>query len=251
MPPSTKKDITTIDPDSNLPIVKLTGYRALDADPKKLKAVFAENMAGGMSESDFDRVIVPSGGGITWEVPSLKDGVKTTDELIGVMVYYRDTRAYWQNSFDKSGGGSPPDCSSIDLVLGIGKPGGQCHVCPLAQFGSAEKGRGQACKQMRQIYFLMPNSLWPVVVTAPPTSVNIMRNFNMRLSGALIPYHSITMSLSLEKDKNADGITYGKIVPKAVGRIHQDNIGTVEGIREMLKQALKRTDSFQIINEPS
>jgi hypothetical protein len=246
------KAVAKIDPDSQLPLVQLTGYRALDADPEMIKEVLRENMDSGVTEFDLDRVSVPSGGGTAWEVPTLS-GPKNMDAIEGVMVWYRDARAYWEQSYDLSGGGSPPDCSSTDLVVGTGKPGGDCNKCPLAQFGSAEKGKGQACKQMRQIYMLREDSVLPTVITAPPTSLRAMRNFNMKLSGSLVPYYGVTVQLKLEKDKNENGIEYAKIQPKAISRLNEEQFEQVKGIRQALIGTLDGVDlsprDYQAVND--
>lgn len=232
------KEIAKIDEDSKLPIVKLSGYRALDADPERVTQILKENLAGGITEFDLERVKVPSGGGTAWEVPTL-EGPKNVDEITGVMIWYRDARTYWNKPFDE-GGSAPPDCSSSDTVTGIGTPGGACQTCPLSQFGSADKGQGQACRQIRQLFILMPDSIFPMVITAPPTSLRAMKNYSMKLSGALVNYFDVTTTLTLEKDKSADGIVYAKIVPKAVSRLTAEQSEAITLFREPLIDTLKK-----------
>ena len=231
-------ELATIDQDSGLPLVALSGYRALDAEPEMIKEILKENISSGLTEFDLDRVKVPSGGGTVWEEPTL-EGIRNTESITGIIIWYRDSRAYWKVGFDDSGGGSPPDCSSVNSDVGIGDPGGRCSSCPLSQFGTAEHGKGQACKQVRQIFMLRPASIIPMVITAPPTSLKGIRNYMMRLSGRMVPYYGVTTRLMLEKDKNQDGITYGKIIPEAVERLDEDQFKKIQGIRSSMIGALE------------
>jgi len=45
-------------------------------------------------------------------------------------------QAYWSVPMEQSEGNMPPDCYSLDARTGIGKPGGDCHACPFAEFRS-------------------------------------------------------------------------------------------------------------------
>src|SRR6267142_5673038 len=38
-------------------------------------------------------------------------------------------------------------CQSLDARVGVGEPGGNCATCPMSRFGSAKKGKGQACTE--------------------------------------------------------------------------------------------------------
>jgi hypothetical protein len=234
------KEVAKVDEASGLPLAPLVGYRALDADPARMKEVIAENIAGGISEFDLDRVKVPSGGGITWEVPTL-DGLTTTPDLGGIIIWYRDVRSYWKQSFDE-GGGQPPDCSSADAHTGIGDPGGACATCPMSQFGSANKGRGQACTQSRQLFILRQGSVIPILLSAPPTSLKNIRNYMMRLSGNLVHYYGVVTNLTLVKDKNNEGIEYGKIVPHAVSMLPEDQLEVIKDLRRSMMGGLQTLD---------
>src|ERR1043165_2918261 len=102
------------------------------------------------------------------------------------------------------------------MVKGIGKPGGDCLKCPMAQFGSAigqdgKPGRGQACKHVRLMLFLRQDDLIPLLVPVPPSSVKAAKKYNLRLVGAGYPYQGVVTQLRLTKTKNNDGIEYGQI----------------------------------------
>lgn len=198
-------------------------YAVLKSDPEELRSVLAANVGdGGLGAFELDRVRVPAGGGKAWEVPGL-DGSDTIKEIEGVIVAWRDARAYWQADLDASGGGTPPDCSSSDGVRGVGDPGGVCMACPMAQFGSATKAgkqaRGQACKQTRMLFMVRPGDSLPIVVVAPPSSLKAVKQYFLRLASQAIPFYGVVTALGLEPDKSKDGITYSKVAPKLVSRL--------------------------------
>lgn len=190
-------------------VVKLSDavkdYPALRGDPTQALAVLRENMGGErLTEFDLDRVKMPAGGGKFWEVPTLGD-VESAKEIEGVVVITKNVRAYWPFGIDEGSGNEPPQCASADAIIGIGDPGGDCETCPFAQFGSSTKegSKGQACKQMRQLFVLSPRSVLPLVLTLPPTSLAGARRYFMRLaSHSGIYYWATTTKIGLEQ---ADG----------------------------------------------
>ena len=228
------KEIVKNPAPAQLAVADIGSFSLMQADIKQTVAVLRENLASGMSEFDLDRVTVPAGGGTVWSIPGLEGNVNS-EIVSGVIIYYKDPRAYWRESFDESGGGTPPDCSSATGDFGIGDPGGACARCPLAAFGTARKGekegRGQACKQMRQLFMLTADSIIPLVVTAPPTSLKAIKNFMLRLAGKSLPYYAVTVELRLTGTKNKDGIKYSQIEPRVTGRLSEMQLKMVQEYR--------------------
>lgn len=101
----------------------------------------------------FPRVKIPAGGSLQFEIPSddpeNPDYAKTIE---GVILYNHDTCAYWPEGSEYDDNVTPL-CSSVDGKTGYGAPGGACAVCALNQYGSVEKGKGKACKNMRKAGF--------------------------------------------------------------------------------------------------
>jgi hypothetical protein len=179
----------------------VANYPALHGDPTRLLAVLRENMGGEkLTEFDLERIKMPSGGGGFWEVPSI-DGPQALKVLEGVVVLTKNVRAYWPTALEEGSGSDPPQCVSGDAIIGVGDPGGACETCPYSQFGSHRDGRGQACKQMRQLFLLTEQSMLPVVLTLSPTSLAPARKFFMRLASSTPPryYWETTVKVSLEK----------------------------------------------------
>ena len=120
-----------------LVIMENSGYLAATVN---LGDLFSEEMDG--LTPTFDRIKIPAGGGISYEVPgddpSSPDSVK---EFKAVVLYHHPINSYYKEKF--SGGNMPPDCSSMDGKIGIEGESGECKACsgcPLSKFGSGENG---------------------------------------------------------------------------------------------------------------
>lgn len=215
-------------------LVKLENYAALQMNALELKEVLQENLGGeAISAFELDRVKVPSGGGATWEVPTL-EGVEDAKAIEGVVIYFKNQNAYWKEKYD--GQNNPPDCVSNDGMVGIGTPGGDCAVCPLNAFGS--EGKGKACKNMRTLFILREGDVLPLVLTLPPTSLKDARKYFLRLASKGIPYYGVITEITLDKDKNENGITYSKAKLSLKGRLDPDTVKKLKAFQDSLKPAL-------------
>jgi hypothetical protein len=200
-------------------------YRIATLATADLGELLAANLgSGGMSAFDLDRVKVPAGGGTTWQVPSL-EGPDDCKFIDGIIVAWKTPRAYWKVPFDESGGGSPPDCSSPDGILGTGKPGGPCKACPLNRFESAAKGDGKACKEVVQLFVVREGDMLPLVVSAPPSSIRNVRQYLRRLAGQGIIYYGAVTRLALTQARSGNGIVYSEIVPTFSRSLEGDELG--------------------------
>lgn len=203
-------------------------YPVLAMDAERMTRVIRANLGNTrMTEFDVDRLKVPSGGGNLWTVPTL-EGEESMKSVDGIVVYWKEPRAYWRESFDDSGGGTPPDCQSDDGVRGVGEPGGDCATCPMAKFGTHAKGRGQACKQMRVLFLVRPGEFLPISVSCPPTSLDALRKFFLRLSGKGLLFNHVVVSLSLGSDKNKDGIKYSTVQPSLVRMLNDREVDMMD-----------------------
>lgn len=139
----------------------------------------AEELAADMDglQMSFQRVKIPSGGALQFEVPS--DDPENPDYakyLVGVILHNHATCAYWPEGSEYDDN-TAPLCSSVDGKQGIGEPGGACAACALNRFGTDPNGRGKACKNMRVLYLLQSGEYMPIQLTLPPTSISPFREF--------------------------------------------------------------------------
>ena len=218
-------------------------YKALSVPAQQLTTFLIENIGSqGLRPSDLDKIKVPAGGGAVWEVPTLK-GPEPVKVLEGIVLHFKDVRGYWSS---KDSGNNPPDCSSSDSLVGIGKPGGDCHKCPLAQFGSAidDKGqpsKGQACKSMRMLLFLRQEDMLPMVLSLPPTSLQNAKKYFLRLVSNGLPYYGVVSQLRLDQEKNEGGKVYSK-VSLAMGRqLETEELEKVQMIGKAMRDLFART----------
>jgi hypothetical protein len=211
-------------------------YPAFEGDATNIVETMRENI--GIAEIgafNLDRIKMPSGGGIAWEVQTL-EGPDTAKTLTGIIVYHRDVRTYWRDEY--SGAGNPPDCSSQDGLVGHGDPGGDCSSCPFAQFDSGRNG-GQACKQQKQVFLLSGDGLLPAVVNLPPTSLRPYRDFMLRLGSRKILYRHVEVTLGLEKVQGGDVPDYSRLSISLSGRLTPEQAGQVDAYSAMIADIVR------------
>jgi len=187
---------------------------------------------------DFERVKIPSGGGLAFEVPGEDDdSPDMAKEISGVIVYHHPANAYWAEKY--TGANNPPDCSSMDGKFGEGDPGGPCAACQYNQFGSdPEGGGGKACKNMRRIYILREGEIFPLLVTLSPMS---LRNFGRYVSRRVLQRglrtYKVVTNIALKKATSSGGIVYSQATFKMAGVLPEDVAAGMEQYGNFVKNA--------------
>ena len=192
----------------------------------------------------FDRVKIPSGGGLAFEIP-LDDEVDTVKEFVGVIVDHQRVNVHWASVLP--GQGQPSACSSVDGKTGVAAPDADlawagrtqaCAECPLNQWGSDEGGGGgKACKNMVRIYIVREGDAFPLMLTLPPTSIRNWANYLAKrvLAKGLRP-HQVVTRIGLKREQSRGGITYSQATFKPVGVLSQD----VQQQMSAYSQSIKR-----------
>lgn len=189
-----------------------------------LADIMADNFGQtGLSEFDLERIRVPAGGGLSWQLIGPDGTLDEVKAIDGVIVAWKDVRAFWRAPFGTAGK-APPDCSSQDSVWGHGDPGGDCSQCPYAQFGSktndkGEQTQGQACKQMRALFIIREGEALPSMMGVPPTSIKPIRQYFLRLASGGNRYRDIVSRFTLTPAQNQGGIRYSQVQTQAVKRL--------------------------------
>ena len=137
-------------------------------------------------------------------------------------LFPQPARAYWRASLEKGGGSAPPDCFSSDGEHGTGDPGGDCFSCPMNQWASADKGHGKACKEKRLLFLLRPDSVLPVVVQVPSTSIQNVKRYFLRLLDNKMSHWMVVTRLALEPAQSGGGITYSRVVLTVASVVPED-----------------------------
>ena len=209
-----------------------------------------EEELDGMNLS-FGRVKMPSGGGLTFELPGEdENNPEIVTEIVGVIVDKHPLNGCWLEKYN--GQNNPPDCSALDGKNGIGNPGGHCAECPYNQWGSGtdDEGnstKGKKCKNMYRIYIQREGEMFPLLITLPPTSLGNLTNYVARrlLPRNLRSYGAITR-ISLKKATSNNGITYSQAVFSFAGKLGNEQVVQMKAYSKELK---KMTRSVEILSD--
>jgi len=214
------------------------------SDPQEAMEVMADNLAELGGNLKFDKVKIPSGGGLSFEIIDENGEEKAVTEVEGVVLDHFPVNVFWEHKF--SGESNPPDCSSMDAVIGTimvdGKPVGtrQCATCPNNQWGSDPSGgRGKSCKNLIRVYLLQEGCSFPVLVSLPPTSTGNWRDYMKRLAGRMKSVYGVVTRIRLEKDKNDGGIVYSKAVFAKSAELTKEEKQAIKSYAEMLKPYMR------------
>jgi len=166
-----------------------------------------EDLAG--LQVSFEKIKVPSGGGLFFELPSLaEDEPESVKEFTGVILYNHAIRAYYKSEY--TGGHNPPDCGSMDGITGVGDPGGKCSDCKWSRWGTGKNGNGQACKERRRLYVLREGDAFPVLFTLPTASLDPWKYFARGLRNEHLSTKKVVTRFFLSKAVNKGGTDYSQ-----------------------------------------
>jgi len=144
-------------------------------------------------------------------------------EFEGIILDTNRINAWWEKSFDETGGGTPPDCFSmngIDCDQNSNMPQSQlCRDCEKNKFGSAvekdgSKGKGKACKNMKRVHIVLEGEMLPHRMTLPPSSLKAIDDYISRLTSKGLPYQLVNTTFKLKEAKNTVGIKYSELKPE-------------------------------------
>lgn len=187
----------------------------------------------------FPRVKIPGGGSLQFEIPSDDpENPDYTKYIEGVILYNHDTCAYWPEGSEYDDNVTPL-CSSVDGKTGYGAPGGVCATCALNQYGSVEKGKGKACKNMRNLYILRSGEHMPMLLSLPPTSLRPYSDFiTAAFATRRRPIYSGVVQIGLKRVDNGSN-TYSVATFRLVQRFEGNDLLQIkqyaDGFREQIK----------------
>ena len=214
----------------NFKLITLTG---------DLAEAVAEEMDG-LGSIPFDRVKIPSGGGLAFELPGEdEEDTESATELIGVILDHNPVNAYWVNKF--AGGNEQPDCSSFDGKQGVVRDTGEirsCESCPYNKFGSDNAGK--ACKNIHRVFMLREGNPVPLILSLPPTSLKYMRNYiakRVLLKGYRC--WQVLTKITLKKEKSKDGITYSRAAFTFIDTLTPEQTQQAAAMRDMVKSVYR------------
>jgi hypothetical protein len=229
-------------------------FAILDATRKTSDKFSQEEIKESMGKaapsiSDLDKIKVPAGGSIMWEVLDEHGEETAVKSFEAIILAAMDVRVFYATKYD--GGNEPPDCMSLDMVHGLvgedcpADVTGECATCPKAQWGSAtnDKGEptnGKACSERKQMLIFRPNDIAPVLLSAPPSSLGEVQAYVKRLPATRDEVHwSCVTKFSLKKEKNPNGIVYSQVVLEFVRGFNDDERATARRLRAVYVPAVE------------
>lgn len=232
-----KKEVTEIEENKEMAIVESGFITSVNSN---LESIMAEELEG--MEVSFDRVKIPAGGALYFELPlDDPENPETLKEVSGVILHHHTLNSYYKDKY--TGGSNPPDCGSFDGKIGEGTPGGQCSKCLLNQFGSGENGSGKACKNKRRIYFLREGDIFPILLTLPTGSLKEFTNYiAKRIVAKGKRSFEVVTKVTLKKAINSGGITYSQAVFSIDRDLKPEEIESMGKFSERIKENTKTID---------
>ena len=231
-----------------------------------VKGIIEANLGEGaqIRAFDLDQLKVPSQGAVFWNYEDI-DGEQSAKEILGVIVAIVNTRAYYEKSFQESGGGDPPSCSSFDLLHGDaedpdkmrelteGKWTGDCTNCPFSEWGTAVNddgtpGAGQACAERKFIFLVMEKGALPFVVNVPTGSLKNVQQYLLRLTSNMVKPHQRVTKFTLEPaTSRGKGIKFSKIKMSVAGPVDNPDFweNYINGIRSIVTATAQRLTKEQ------
>lgn len=163
----------------------------------------------GVTRFDLDKIVVPAGGAVAFEVEKL-EGVEYEQELEVIIAFaVANQRSFYKLSIEDGDGSQSPDCSSEDGVNGFGmidpddddeeKAAHECASCPWNQFGTALTGGGKRCGEKAVLYAFNKETMIPFVIQVPATSLKPMKKYAMKLMGRGRKASGVVTKIALEK----------------------------------------------------
>ena len=199
-----------------------------------LGGIMADELAG--LNLSFDRIKIPSGGGLAFEVPGDDpDSPDSVKEFKAVILHHHPINCYYEEEY--TGGNNPPDCGPMDGHIGIVAETGEvksCADCPFNKFGSGKNG-AKACKQKRRIYLLREGEQLPIILSLPTGSLGEFSKYVMRLLSKGKKTNAVVTKFTLKKAQNSGGINYSQAV-FALDRVLTDaELAAVAPMSEQVK----------------
>lgn len=235
-------------------IVPVTERFAALAKVDNMREAIAANMGtGGMSVFELPRLKIAAGGLPAFESLDVLTGeVGTVKTFDAVLIEKQDGARSFYLSQDVTG--ERPDCSSDDGVEGLGKHSEDdhpqawlCKECPHNEFGTALRndgspGAGKRCKEKSRLFVLRwdtPESVFPTLLEAPPSSLKVVRKFMAALTGHGVPYWKALLRFEVQTQTGDSG-RYGALKLSLVRRLDEAECKAVDGYRTAIGSALAK-----------
>lgn len=218
--------------ENQLVVLDGTRYPVLACDSSELRELFDENLGdNAISIRDIPAAHVPSGGRSMKFQVGVGSQLEDMDAIEGIVIGCMPNRRFW---YEATPSKKPPSCSSIDGLAGVGKPGGDCAVCPYNAWGSIELidprragQRGKACKHYEILLMIVPGSLMPLAVHCSPGSLASLRTYKVSLMSRMKRLSRVLTRITLSPASSRGDVDYCLMDFAMVGDLPPDLLDRV------------------------
>ena len=221
-------------------------------------SVIQENLTG-LGKLKFDKIRMPAGGGLTFEVADENGEVVPVQEIRGIIIDHFPFKAWWAKSFEEKtkDDDKRPDCFSADCITGKGCPAKgipenqKCKDCPKGAWGSDRRGRGgKDCSDKIRVHILREGEVFPVFIDLPASSHANLKDYIKRLTNRLKHYYGVVTSIKLEKDKTPDEIVYSKVTFSRAADLSPTEKVAMKQYIDSMMDTIRQIDTETIAPEP-
>lgn len=235
-----------------------SGFAIVDSPEAKDVMISAFDQLG-ISNFQLSRLKIPAGGVTAWEIESL-EGTRVEQSLDVIIVAIKGRqKAWWSESMEQAGGGSPPSCASTDGTTGFGvnslDPAAvdgqhECASCAWSKFGSARNGgNGKDCKDHSLLFCFQKGSRIPSLLVVPATSLKSLQGYVLKLIDAGKRMETVVTKLALKKTQSNSGITYSTLAPTWSNDLDEAASAEMIGVSKAFLSRLDGFDAFAPTDE--
>lgn len=129
------------------------------------------------------------------------DGAETVEgevpvmSFIGNIIHAKRVNAFYAKGYNPKVKAERPTCASSDGI----KPDKEiqspqhvtCRGCPKAEFGTSVMGAGKACRNLRPLYVVLPETTIPKQLQITPTSLANFSRYMIEIAGRTLNYKKV------------------------------------------------------------
>jgi hypothetical protein len=191
----------------------------------------------------FARIVNPGSGGNTFEISGADGEPESVKEFSGVILHAHPMNLYYMEKFN--GESKPPNCASMDGVVGEGEPGGGCRKCPLNAYDSGENG-AKACKNRYRLFILREGDYLPTVFSVPSSNLRAFKAYRAFLSTRGSLMRSVVTQISIDK---RSGKQYVQFVFKKMRDLTPEERAVVDPFAMKIKEYSERWSFDEDLSE--
>lgn len=231
--------------DKNNNLVETNNNFLIDAEMAEMAMQELEGL-----EIPIQKIKIPSGGALAFDLGEDENGNPIdSKEIDCVIAHKQKVKVYYES--DNMSEGQFPTCSSADGKIGIDENGNvtTCDNCPYNKYGS----KGKPCKDRLNLYLKLENDIFPSFCSLPSGSHKNLTNYIVNLLKKGIKISSVVTKLTLERDKNKDGIQYSKAKFKFVRKLSNEEITSLKTFKsncvKLANKAVVTSNPTEIDNQ--